>query len=139
MQCPRFDDPSGFMSTYFQNATCDPYTPRNVTCAQGNYVEYAINVTCAQDVEAGLKFAQESNIRLVVKNTGHEWVPFPASIRSELTLNELSWKINWQRRTQFVDAQFKVYIIFQLQQRRIHRSCCQNGCRRTSLRCVHGC
>jgi hypothetical protein len=60
------------MATLFQNATCDPYTTRNQTCAHGNYVEYAINVTGADDVIAGLKFAHEKNVRLVVKNTGHE-------------------------------------------------------------------
>lgn len=69
-----FDDPSGFMSAYHQNASCDPYTPRNTTCRQGNYVEYAIEVLEAEDVIAGLKFAQEKNVRLVVKNTGHEYV-----------------------------------------------------------------
>lgn len=62
------------MASYYQNATCDPYTARNQTCAQGNYVEYAINVTGASDVAAGLKFAKEHNVRLVVKNTGHEFV-----------------------------------------------------------------
>jgi hypothetical protein len=40
----------------------------------GNYVSYSINVTCADDVAAGLKFAKRKNIRLVIKNTGHEEV-----------------------------------------------------------------
>ncbi|KAF2686056.1 isoamyl alcohol oxidase [Lentithecium fluviatile CBS 122367] len=70
----QFVDSSGFMSSYFQNATCDPYTPRNQSCVRGNYVEYAINVTCVKDVVAGLKFAQEKNIRLVIKNTGHDYL-----------------------------------------------------------------
>jgi len=68
----RFVNPAGFMATLFQNATCDPYTPRNQTCTHGNYVEYAINVTGVDDVVAGLEFAQKQNVRLVVKNTGHE-------------------------------------------------------------------
>jgi hypothetical protein len=69
---PSFDDPSDFMSPFFQNATCDPYTSRNDPCLSGNYVEYAINVTNFDDVKAGLLFAQEKNIRVVIKNTGHE-------------------------------------------------------------------
>lgn len=40
----------------------------------GNIAEYSINVTNADDVAAGVKFAQEKNIRLVIKNTGHEYV-----------------------------------------------------------------
>lgn len=60
------------MSPYHQNESCIPFTARNSTCLQGNYVQYAIDVTEAADVQAGLKFAQEKNIRLVVKNTGHE-------------------------------------------------------------------
>ena len=68
----RWPDASGFTAAYQQNASCNPYTPRTSPCLQGNYVNYAINVTSASDVAAGLKFAQEKNVRLVIKNTGHE-------------------------------------------------------------------
>jgi hypothetical protein len=37
-------------------------------------VSYVINVTGAEDVQAGIKFARENNVRLVIKNTGHEYV-----------------------------------------------------------------
>jgi hypothetical protein len=67
-----FDDASGFMAAYQQNASCNPLTPKNSSCNQGNYVEYAIEVHNSADVVAGLKFAQDKNIRLVIKNTGHE-------------------------------------------------------------------
>jgi hypothetical protein len=67
-----FDDPSGFMAAYQQNASCNPITSRDTPCVQGNYVEYAIEVHEASDVIAGVKFAQDSNVRLVIKNTGHE-------------------------------------------------------------------
>jgi hypothetical protein len=40
----------------------------------GNYVAYAINVSTWEDVAAGVKFAQQNNIRLVIKNSGHEFV-----------------------------------------------------------------
>jgi hypothetical protein len=62
------------MAGYFQNQSCDPYTPESKPCTLGNYVDYAINVGSAADVAAGLQFAQEKNIRLVIKNTGHESV-----------------------------------------------------------------
>ena len=35
---------------------------------------YAINVDSAATVAAGLKFAQERNIRLSIKNTGHDYI-----------------------------------------------------------------
>jgi hypothetical protein len=60
------------MAAYQQNASCNPLTPRNSSCDQGNYVEYAIEVRRADDVVAGVQFAQEKHIRLVIKNTGHE-------------------------------------------------------------------
>jgi len=51
---------------------CDPYPPIEKSCELGNYVSYSINVTGADDVVAGIEFAKANNIRLVIKNTGHE-------------------------------------------------------------------
>jgi hypothetical protein len=31
-----------------------------------------VNVTGADDVKATIKFAKEKNVRIVIKNTGHE-------------------------------------------------------------------
>ncbi|KAF2187938.1 FAD/FMN-containing dehydrogenase [Zopfia rhizophila CBS 207.26] len=70
----HFNDPSAFMAAYQQNASCDPYTSRPSPCLRGNYVSYAINVTSAADVAAGVTFAQEKNVRLVIKNTGHDYL-----------------------------------------------------------------
>lgn len=60
------------MTPWFQNASCDPFTPVNQTCSLGNYVSYSIRVLDANDAIAGVKFAQQNNVRLVIKNTGHE-------------------------------------------------------------------
>jgi hypothetical protein len=57
---------------YFANYTCDPFTPRSTPCALGNYASYIINVTGPTDVQTGIAFAKKNNIRLVIKNTGHE-------------------------------------------------------------------
>ena len=64
------------MAPYFQNASCDPFTSETTPCTLGNYVDYSINITCPEDVAAGLTFAQENNIRLVIKNTGHEYAVY---------------------------------------------------------------
>ena len=60
------------MSPIFLNQSCDAFTPESQPCLIGNYVDYSINVNSAADVAAGVKFAQDKNIRLVIKNTGHE-------------------------------------------------------------------
>ncbi|KAL8787048.1 MAG: hypothetical protein Q9195_007953 [Heterodermia aff. obscurata] len=59
---------------WFQNGTCDPFHPETLTCTLGNLVEYSINATSAAHVAAGLKFAQSKNIRLAIKNTGHDFL-----------------------------------------------------------------
>ncbi|KAL8881457.1 MAG: hypothetical protein Q9198_001347 [Flavoplaca austrocitrina] len=66
------ESPSSIMNPWQQNGSCDPFTPRSSPCLLGNYVEYSIRVTSWKDVAAGIQFAQKKNIRLVIKNTGHE-------------------------------------------------------------------
>ena len=60
------------MNPFFLNQSCDPFTPKDKSCSLGNYASYSIKVTCSSDVVAGIKFAKDKDIRLVVKNTGHE-------------------------------------------------------------------
>lgn len=43
-------------------------------CQLGAVPVYTINATKASDVSTGIKFAKENNIRLVIKNTGHDIV-----------------------------------------------------------------
>jgi hypothetical protein len=61
-----------FDAPYWQNQTCDPYTPPSLPCTLGNYASYSINVSGAADVIAGLQFAAQNNVRIAIKNTGHE-------------------------------------------------------------------
>lgn len=62
------------MTPSFANNSCDPLGPREDPCEIGRYAQYSINVTSPADVAAGLAFVQKHNIRVVVKNTGHEYV-----------------------------------------------------------------
>lgn len=70
---PTFHDQSSssVMQTYFANNSCNPINVQG-DCGIGSYVQYAINVTDDQDALAGISFAQKYNIRLLVRNTGHE-------------------------------------------------------------------
>jgi len=61
------------MAPFFANRSCDPFMPRSYQCVIGTYIQYAVNVSCAADVATGIKFSQERNIRLVVRNTGHDY------------------------------------------------------------------
>ncbi len=60
------------MNPYFQNLSCSPFTPVSMPCELGDRAAYSINVSGPADVQAGLKFASENNIRLVIKSTGLE-------------------------------------------------------------------
>ncbi|TVY87034.1 FAD-linked oxidoreductase [Lachnellula willkommii] len=70
LQVPQ---PAEILAPIFQNGTCDPYSPESAPCRLGNYVSYSINVSNAADAIAGLQFSQKHNVRLVVKNTGHDF------------------------------------------------------------------
>ncbi|KAK2733434.1 hypothetical protein FQN57_002130 [Myotisia sp. PD_48] len=70
----HIDQPAEFMSMYFNNYTCDAFTPRSKPCELGNYASYVIEVTGAADVRAGVNFARKNNVRLVIKNTGHDYL-----------------------------------------------------------------
>ena len=62
------------MSPYWLNDSCSPFTGPDASCSMGNIAVYAIDVDSAETAAAGLKFAQEKNIRLSIKNTGHDYI-----------------------------------------------------------------
>jgi hypothetical protein len=70
--CCSLPSSSSVMAHFFANQSCDAFTPREQPCLLGNYVSYSANVSTAEDVSASLKFAKKNNIRVVVRNTGHE-------------------------------------------------------------------
>ncbi|KAL8695331.1 MAG: hypothetical protein Q9224_003420 [Gallowayella concinna] len=61
------------MAPFFANQSCDPFQPRSAPCMLGNYINYAINVTKRSDISKGVEFATRHNIRLVIRNTGHDF------------------------------------------------------------------
>ena len=63
------------MAPFFANQSCDPFQPESRACLLGNYVDYAVNVSTVSDITAAIEFAQTKNIRFVIRNTGHEYVP----------------------------------------------------------------
>lgn len=62
------------MQSYFANQSCDPFSDRTIPCTLGNYVSYSVKASGADDVVAALQFAKTNNIRVVVRNTGHDFL-----------------------------------------------------------------
>jgi hypothetical protein len=58
----------------------------NPVCDLGSASVYSINASGAAEVAAGVKFARDNNVRLVIKNTGHDVRARQVTI---LTLNSL--------------------------------------------------
>lgn len=52
-------------------STSNSSTPAG-TCSIGDQPRYTVNATEACDVEAAILFAKQHNIRLVIRNTGHD-------------------------------------------------------------------
>ncbi|KAI0194581.1 hypothetical protein F4808DRAFT_453069 [Astrocystis sublimbata] len=69
---PHLAVPAEILDPYFQTESCEPFTPRERPCTLGNYAVYSINVTDKIDISAGVIFAKTHNIRLTIKNTGHD-------------------------------------------------------------------
>ncbi|KAI0011566.1 isoamyl alcohol oxidase [Xylariaceae sp. FL0662B] len=62
------------MSALYANASCDPLAPREAECVIGTYVQYAVNASSADDISKTIEFAHERNIRLVIRNSAHDYL-----------------------------------------------------------------
>ncbi|BDD63893.1 hypothetical protein MPDQ_003948 [Monascus purpureus] len=69
----HYESSSSIMAPWFANGTCDPFHPVSKPCTLGNYVVYAVNVSSPHHVSTAVKFADTHNIRVVVRNTGHDY------------------------------------------------------------------
>lgn len=49
-------------------------TTANRTCTLGGYPVYAVNATTVAHIQLAVNFARSQDIRLVVKNTGHDYL-----------------------------------------------------------------
>ncbi|UPK92955.1 hypothetical protein LCI18_003890 [Fusarium solani-melongenae] len=70
----HIESSSSVMAPIFANQSCDPFQPRSRPCTLGNYVRYAVDARSPKDVAAALKFAQDKNVRFVIRNTGHDYL-----------------------------------------------------------------
>ncbi|KAI0881334.1 FAD-binding domain-containing protein [Annulohypoxylon maeteangense] len=62
------------MAYQFTNDSCNPFSDPEVPCTLGYNVAYTINATEVADFQAALQFVKSHNIRLVIRNTGHDYL-----------------------------------------------------------------
>ncbi|KAK4158070.1 bifunctional solanapyrone synthase [Chaetomidium leptoderma] len=73
---PHFhvNDPTSAMFPLYQGRTCMPTDdPSSSNCTLGGYAAYSVAVTKVSQIQLALNFARNTNVRLVVKNTGHDF------------------------------------------------------------------
>ncbi|KAL8378094.1 hypothetical protein RB595_008682 [Gaeumannomyces hyphopodioides] len=69
------DDPVTVLTRWPQGDTCPASTPPVAgNCTRGGYAYYVINATSVRQIQAAVNFARNRNVRLTVKNTGHDFV-----------------------------------------------------------------
>ncbi|EAW11671.1 FAD-dependent oxidoreductase [Aspergillus clavatus NRRL 1] len=66
--------PSSIMAAAVAKDTCDAFTPRSKPCAPGDMVVYSVNASSPDDFSRTIRFSQQRNIRLVIRNTGHDYL-----------------------------------------------------------------
>ena len=69
----HLDTSSSIMAPRFTNNSCNPFLPRNASCSLGNYISYAVNASDATDFRKTIEFVRDHNIRLTIRNTGHDY------------------------------------------------------------------
>ncbi|KAJ2891700.1 FAD-binding domain-containing protein [Zalerion maritima] len=64
---------SSVMAPFFANQSCDPWQPESRPCDLGNYVSYSVKARDEWDITTVVLFARLHDIRLVIRNTGHDY------------------------------------------------------------------
>ncbi|GKZ96526.1 CAZyme family AA7 [Aspergillus niger] len=62
------------MAGFYANQSCDPFLSPSSRCIIGTYVQYAVRAESAADIQKTLAFITAHRIRLIVRNTGHDYL-----------------------------------------------------------------
>ncbi|KAL7786986.1 FAD-binding domain-containing protein [Trichoderma ceciliae] len=99
-------NPISVMWDKFDNYTCLP--EENAPCSPAGYPAYVVNASNAEHVKIGIDFARKHNVRLNVKNTGHDYLGrsnSPGSLSiwthhlNNITYNEGQFKLHGSGKT----------------------------------------
>ncbi|KAH9881798.1 hypothetical protein J1614_000969 [Plenodomus biglobosus] len=70
----HIDDPTEILSPIYQGLTCQPPTIYDSgTCTVGGSPSYVVKAKTVSDIQSAVNFARNDGIRLIVKNTGHDF------------------------------------------------------------------
>lgn len=69
------EDPTSVNAVLFQGSTCMPpaLVPAETECSIGGYPAYSVAVRNVAQIQLAVNFARNLNLRLVIKNTGHDF------------------------------------------------------------------
>lgn len=62
------------MSPLYQGETCMPQNGNTSTCEIGGFPSYVVNISTISQVQLAVNLARNLNLRLVVHNTGHDFL-----------------------------------------------------------------
>ncbi|KAI0173439.1 FAD-binding domain-containing protein [Hypoxylon sp. FL1284] len=68
------DDPVSVLSEWPEGDTCHTRPAEGETCTQGGFPTYVVNATTVKQIQMAVNFARNKNLRLVIKNTGHDFI-----------------------------------------------------------------
>ncbi|KAF2265995.1 FAD binding domain-containing protein [Lojkania enalia] len=67
------NDPTSITSQWSSGYSCVPTSDPNSTCTQGGWPVYVVKASNVRHVQLGVNFARNRNIRVVIKNGGHDF------------------------------------------------------------------
>ncbi|KAK4238307.1 hypothetical protein C8A03DRAFT_43908 [Achaetomium macrosporum] len=67
-------DPTSVMSPLYQGETCMPQNGNTSTCTLGGFPSYAVRADNVYQIQLAVNFARTIGLRLVIKNTGHDFL-----------------------------------------------------------------
>ncbi|KAK4097890.1 FAD-binding domain-containing protein [Parathielavia hyrcaniae] len=68
------NDPTSAMSPLYQGETCMPQNGNSSQCTLGGFPSYAVKATKVYQIQLAVNFARNMGLRLIVKNTGHDFL-----------------------------------------------------------------
>ncbi len=70
----HLNSPSSPMAYPFSNDSCNPFLDPETPCTIGYQAVYTINATSPSHFQEAIRFVKEHNIRLVIRNSGHDYL-----------------------------------------------------------------
>lgn len=68
------NDPTSIMWPVYEGSNFLPSNGDNTTCTLGGYPSYVVNASTLAHIQLAVKFAPENGIRLVVNNSGNDYL-----------------------------------------------------------------